>query len=78
MSVLSIEFGGKHSGFLIALLDALGFAASAVYAWNVGVIQERWGWDGFMGVLLAVAVWSVFVTVFFLLREARVPAAARS
>ena len=78
MSVFSIEFGGIHSGFLIALLDALGFAASMVFAWNFGSIQKLWGWDGFMGILLAVSVWSVLTTVFFLLREARVPAAGRN
>ena len=78
MSVFSIEFGGAHSGFLIALLDALGFAASMVFAWNAGSIQEMWGWDGFMGALLAISVWSIMATVFFLLGEARVPAVARS
>ena len=77
MSVFSIEFGGAHSGFLIALLDALGFAASMVFAWNAGSIQELWGWDGFMGALLAISVWSILATVFFLLAESRVPAVAR-
>ncbi len=76
MSVFSIEFGGIHSGFLIAFLDALGFAAFMVFAWYAGSIQERWGWDGLMGVLLVVSVWSVLTTVFFLLRETRVPATA--
>jgi sugar phosphate permease len=78
MSVFSIEFGGAHSGFLIALLDALGFAASMVFAWNAGSIHERWGWDGFIGALLAVSVWSILATVFFLLRESRVSAVARN
>ena len=77
MSVFSIEFGGAHSGFLIALLDALGFAASMVFAWNAGSIQELWGWDGIMGALLAVSVWSIVATVLFLLQEARVRGAAR-
>jgi sugar phosphate permease len=77
MSVFSIEFGGAHSGFLIALLDALGFAASMVFAWNAGSIQELWGWDGFMGALLAISVWSILATVFFLWVESRVPAVAR-
>jgi OPA family sugar phosphate sensor protein UhpC-like MFS transporter len=77
MSVFSIEFGGIHSGFLIALLDALGFAASMIFAWNAGSIQELWGWDGIMGALLAVSVWSIVATVLFLLQEARVRGAAR-
>ena len=77
MSVFSIEFGGIHSGFLIALLDALGFSASMVFAWNAGSIQELWGWDGIMGALLAVSVWSIVATVLFLLQEARVRGAAR-
>ncbi len=70
MSVFSIEFGGPHSGFLIALLDALGFAAFAVFSYFGGALAET-SWDGFLFVLLAVSIWSLLTTFFFLRGEGR-------
>ena len=70
MSVFSIEFGGPHSGFLIALLDALGFAAFAVFSYFGGTLAEA-SWEAFLLVLLAVSVWSLCTTFFFLRTDAR-------
>jgi sugar phosphate permease len=36
MSVFSIEFGGPHSGFLISLIDALAFGATAAFYYYAG------------------------------------------
>ncbi len=70
MSVFSIEFGGPHSGFLIALLDALAFAANAVFYYFAGdVAQSSWGL--FLSVLMTVSAWSLVTTFLFMLGEAR-------
>jgi sugar phosphate permease len=69
MSVFSIEFGGPHSGFLIALLDALSFVATAVFYYYGGALAER-SWSLFLTVLLAVSAWSMLTTFVFLKGEA--------
>ena len=71
MSVFSIEYGGIHAGFLIALLDALAFAASAVFSFFGGTLAEQ-GWDVFFTVLLAISMASILVTFLFLRGEWRV------
>ncbi len=74
MSVFSIQFGGPHSGFLISLLDALAFGATAAFYYFAGDVAQR-SWSLFLFLLLAVAVWSMVTTFFFLLGEAkRLPA----
>jgi len=70
MSVFSIEFGGPHSGFLIALLDALSFTATAVFYFYGGSLAKQ-SWSLFLAVLLAISVWSVLSTFVFLKGEAR-------
>jgi sugar phosphate permease len=74
MSVFSIEFGGPHSGFLIALLDAMSFAATAIFYYYGGGLAEQ-SWGLFLSVLLAISIWSVLTTFLFLRGEARVEAA---
>ena len=71
MSVFSIEYGGIHSGFLIALLDALAFGASGVFAFFAGTLAEH-GWSIFFTFLVAVSAASTFVTFLFLKGESRV------
>jgi OPA family sugar phosphate sensor protein UhpC-like MFS transporter len=75
MSVFSIEFGGPHSGFLIALLDAVSFVATAVFYYFGGGIAEK-SWSLFLTVLVAISVWSVLMTFAFLRGEARRQASA--
>jgi sugar phosphate permease len=70
MSVFSIEFGGPHSGFLIALLDALSFMATAVFYYFGGSLAKQ-SWGLFLTVLVAISVWSVLTTFVFLKGEAR-------
>ena len=70
MSVFAIEFGGPHSGFLIALLDALAFAATAIFYYYAGSMAEA-GWSLFLTVLLAISIWSLLTTFLFMRGEAR-------
>ncbi len=71
MSVFSIEFGGIHSGFLIALLDAIAFGGVFVFNYFGGSMVDAGGWNLFLGVLLGISVWSVLTTFLFLLGESR-------
>jgi MFS family permease len=53
-SVFSIDFGGRHSGFLVAILDAIGFAATASFYFFGGGIAQHHGWSVFLLVLRGV------------------------
>ncbi|MFN8855516.1 MAG: MFS transporter [Planctomycetaceae bacterium] len=68
-SVFSMEFGGRHSGFLVSLLDALGFASTAVFYYFAGQQIETHGWVTFLGILAAIGVWSLVTTSAFLWNE---------
>ncbi len=76
MSVFSIEFGGPHSGFLIALLDAVSFVSTAVFYFYGGGVAEK-SWSLFLTVLVAICIWSAVTMLLFLLGEARRLARAR-
>jgi hypothetical protein len=69
MSVFSIEFGGPHSGFLIALLDALSFTATGIFYFFGGDLAKQ-SWGLFLTVLVAISVWSAVTTFVFLKGEA--------
>jgi OPA family sugar phosphate sensor protein UhpC-like MFS transporter len=68
MSVFSLEFGGPHSGFLISLLDAIAFGATAIFYFYAGAIAEE-SWNLFLSVLLAISAWSLLTSVFFMRGE---------
>ena len=68
MSVFSMEFGGPHSGFLIALLDAIAFGATGIFYYYGGAIAEA-SWNQFLSVLLAICVWSLLTSFFFMRGE---------
>jgi len=70
MSVFSMEFGGPHSGFLIALLDAIAFGASFIFYFFIGAdAVAEVGWNLFLSVLLAISIWSLVTTFFFMRGE---------
>ena len=66
MSVFSISFGGRHSGFLIALIDVFGYAGAFVFNFFGGSIAQHHGWPVFLGVLLTVAVLALITMTAFL------------
>jgi sugar phosphate permease len=70
MSVFSIEFGGPHSGFLIALLDALSFTATGIFYFFGGDLAKQ-SWGLLLTVLVAISVWSAVTTFVFLRGESR-------
>lgn len=77
MSVFSIEFGGPRSGFLIALLDAIAFGATAAFYYFAGELAER-SWSLFLGAMLAIAVCSMLATFLFMLGESKRQSASLS
>ncbi len=66
MSVFSIAFGGRHSGFLIALIDVFGYAGAFVFNFFGGSIAQHYGWPVFLGLLLTVAVLALVTLTAFL------------
>ena len=70
MSVFSIEFGGPHVGFLVALLDAIAFGVNAVFQWTSGTVAEE-SWDDFLKILLVISIVAAVSTWMFMLGEAR-------
>ncbi len=71
MSVFSIEFGGKHCGVLIGLIDATGYAAAMLFQFAGGAIIDRpGGWQNMLTLLLATAVLAAATTVWFALQDA--------
>ncbi|MFO0902035.1 MAG: MFS transporter [Pirellulales bacterium] len=66
VSIFSIRFGGRHSGFLVSLLDAIGFAATASFYYFGGGIAKEHGWSLLLWVLSGVSLWSLAATYGFL------------
>jgi sugar phosphate permease len=72
VSVFSTEFGGPRCGILVAVLDAIGFAAVAVFCLLSGPIVEQLGWPSLLLLLTAIGLTSSSLLLMFLLREARI------
>lgn len=70
MSVFAIEFGGRHSGFLIAMIDVFGYLGAMVFNYFGGSIAQHHGWPAFLRVLLVVAGSSLAVMTAFLALDA--------
>ena len=56
MSVFSVAFGGKHAGFLVAVIDIFGYAAAILFNYFGGTIAKDHGWPTFLSLLLAVTL----------------------
>ena len=78
MSVFSIRFGGQHSGLLITLIDAFGYAAALLFNFFGGSIAQNYGWPVFLGGLLTVAVLALVTMTTFLQLEHRAEARGAS
>lgn len=72
MSIFAIDFGGPHSGFLIALIDAIGYSASIAFSVVGGrLLMSDNGWSNFFALLISVALGGWLLTVLFLRGEAK-------
>ena len=63
MSVFSINFGGRHCGLLIGLIDAIGYTGAMVFDFVGGsVADQQGGWQSFLTILVLVSL-TVTVTI---------------
>jgi len=69
--VFSIDFGGPRSGFLVSLLDAVGFAATAIFYYFGGTLIKTAGWNTFISLLATICAASAVATFLFMHRHAR-------
>ena len=65
MSIFSIEFGGKHCGLLIGLIDATGYGASMIYQSTGGKLVDSRGWQSMLVLLFTVAIAATLITIWF-------------
>jgi sugar phosphate permease len=72
MSVFSVDFGGKHCGVLVGIIDAMGYLAAMTFDFIGGRIADQAdGWHHFLIVLLYVAIVGFIVLSMFLYLEHR-------
>ena len=69
MSVFSVAFGGKHAGFLVAVIDIFGYAAAMLFNYFGGTIAKDYGWPTFLSILLAVTLLATACMVSFLVLD---------
>lgn len=67
MSVFSINFGGKHCGLLVGLIDALAYFGAMTFDFIGGeVANKEGGWQDFLLILIVTSVLSTIIMVTFL------------
>ncbi|HJO00171.1 MAG TPA: MFS transporter, partial [Nitrospinaceae bacterium] len=72
MNVFSVDFGGKHCGFLVCLIDVAGYIASMVFEFLGGEIADRVnGWQQFLNVMLNVSIIGTITLIIFLILDHR-------
>jgi len=72
MSIFSVDFGGKHCGVLVGIIDVMGYLAAMTFDLMGGRIADQAdGWHQFLIVLLYVAVVGFGVLSMFLFLEPR-------
>ncbi|KGJ95170.1 MFS transporter [Colwellia psychrerythraea] len=72
MSIFSIEYGGRHSATLVCLIDAFGFAASAIFAFIGGRLADSaGGWSSFMNMLILISAVGIVAVWAFMQAEYR-------
>jgi MFS transporter, OPA family, sugar phosphate sensor protein UhpC len=72
MSVFSLDFGGKHCGFLVGIIDAAGYTASMVFEFLGGSIADQVnGWQQFLQVILNVSIIGTISLILFLIMDHR-------
>jgi len=77
-SVFSNEFGGKHCGLLVGLVDAAAFGASMLYLIAGGRMVVTWGWQSVIQLFLVIAVVATLITIWFAFEDYRRFPASRS
>jgi len=72
MSVFSVDFGGKHCGFLVGIIDAAGYLASMVFEFWGGTVADRLdGWQQFLNIILNISIIGTITLTIFLIIDCR-------
>jgi len=72
MSVFSLDFGGKHCGVLVGIIDAAGYLASMIFEFWGGAVADRIdGWQQFLGIILNISIIGTITLVLFLFIDHR-------
>jgi MFS family permease len=71
VSIFSNEFGGRHCGFLVGLVDMAGYSASMLYLIAGGRMVVNWGWQSMIQLFLVIAVVGTLVTIWFAFEDYR-------
>ena len=68
MSVFSLDFGGKHCGVLVGIIDAAGYLASMTFEFLGGAVADQVnGWQEFLRIILNVSITGTISLVIFLI-----------
>jgi OPA family sugar phosphate sensor protein UhpC-like MFS transporter len=72
MSVFSVDFGGKHCGVLVGIIDAAGYLASMIFEFWGGAVADRVdGWQQFLFIILNISSIGTITLVLFLFIDYR-------
>jgi len=67
MSVFSIDFGGKHCGLLVGLIDALAYFGAMIFDFVGGAVANKeGGWQDFLLILIVTSVFAAIIMTTFL------------
>ena len=68
MSVFSVDFGGKHCGVLVGIIDAAGYLASMVFEFLGGAITDQVdGWQKLLSIILDISMIGTIALIIFLI-----------
>jgi sugar phosphate permease len=72
MSVFSLDFGGKHCGVLVGIIDAAGYSASMIFEFLGGAVADQVdGWQQFLHIILNVSIIGTITLILFLVTDHR-------
>ena len=72
MSVFSLDFGGKHCGVLVGIIDAAGYSASMIFEFLGGAVADQAnGWQQFLHIILNVSIIGTVTLILFLVIDHR-------
>jgi sugar phosphate permease len=67
MSMFSIDFGGKHCGLLVGLIDAMAYFGAMIFDFVGGAVANKeGGWQDFLLILVVTSIFSAVIMTVFL------------
>ena len=70
MSVFSVDFGGKHCGVLVGIIDAAGYLASMAFEFIGGAVADRVdGWQQLLNIIFNVSCVGTITLIIFLFMD---------